>query len=466
MALTLTELLAAQTSDEIQARLFAGLNVVGFPINDWQSGGVARTLVETQAGALRDFIGLLIPKVAGGGFLDYASGDWLTFLADQKYDIDRTLATYTVQSIVLTDAGAGPHVVAVGDLMAESNAGLRYINSTGGTIPLNGSVTLQFKAESPGKAYSDPPGTILTLITPLPTVTLTNSSPTFSVVARTGSGTGTATLSAPSPPPTAHVFVIKILTSGQTTAATFVYSVDGGAYVSGGIIPAGFYDLPGGTRVTFANGANNPSFIAGDLYTFGTPGSPIVTQGRDDETDEALRSRCSARWPGLADIPIEDKYISWSKAADTQVTKVRAAPSLSVPGQVDVTIAGDINPLGAGVVTAVQNYINLRAGITDKASVVTAAVLPLVTAGTVLVLSSQLTTVQQAAQESWNLYVAALAIGAKAYVSDLIEILKVAGAIDVTSITLNGFSTSVQLTATQVASVSGALSSALTWTVI
>jgi hypothetical protein len=346
--------------------------------------------------------------------------------------------------------------------VVRSPAGNRYILSEAGTIPAGGSETLEFTAESPGAAYSDGAGQISELVTAVAGLTVTNAAPMFSPVSLNGVSTGTVVPSA-GVTPAPRTVVILITASGQAAAATFSYSLDGAAFVAAGVVPAGTYALPGGITLTFADGAVNPSFISGDRYLFTTPGSPIVTQGRDAETDIALRARCRSRWGALSLVPTEDKYSLWAQEASTQVTKVTVSPSNSVAGQVDVVIAGAVNPLGGPVVTAVQTYLDERAGITDLPVVVAANAQTITTFGNVYVKSTEIAAVQEAAQLAWNLYIATLPIGGIVRVAELAQALMDAGAVDYSSLLLNAAPTNYELTSTQVAATLSTLESTLGW---
>ncbi len=467
MAPSVDDLLATPTASDIKDLLLARMNVAGFPITDWYSGGFVRTYVESTTALLRDLVAIMVPTIAKGGLLGLATGDWLTVLASQNYLTDRTEPTYTVQSLTLTvTPGAGPYTVSPGDLVAESAAGHRYILAEAGTLSSAAPVVLDFRAESPGGAYNDGAGQITRLVTALAGVTVNNAAAAFSDVSLLGAGLGTLAVSATGTV-TPTTVAVRILTSGQKGAATFQYSLQGGPFVSAGVVPSTYYDIPGtNIRLTFSNHATaNPSFLAGDRYIFTAPGSPISSQGRDEETDDALTARARARWPALATIETADKYQLWAFAADPQVTKVSVTPSALVPGQVDITIAGAVNPLSGTVATAVQSYIDQRAGITETPAVVVANVTLVTTAGTVLVRADQLAAVQAAAQASWDSYVAAQPIAGTFYASKLYQALMDAGAIDAENILVGG-GASLTLPSLNVGQTSGTLAGTLTWTVV
>lgn len=474
VTITLADLLTAETQDEIKARLLAGLNANGFPITDWSSGAVERTTVEAFALAYRDLTGNLIPEIAGGGFLDDASTDWLTFLAKRLYYLDRVPATQTVQRITLTvAAGNGPYTITVGQLVFESTAGRRYQNTEAATLSLVagnplGTVTVLAASESPNDStnpatnYIDGPGTITTMVTPLPGVTCNNAAADFSPTLHLGNGTGTVasdrTSSVTTPDP--HTFRVTITKTGQISAGAATYRLDGtGPEISiGGVIPATF-DLPGGTTVYFANGAINPSFYRGDTYTFSTPGSPVVVQGRDEERDPALRGRCRARWPALAAIPTADNFELWAKSADAQVTKVTVRPSATIAGRADITIAGHVNPLPGIVQTAVQAYINARTGILDIAVVSIAVTLTvgLSPAGIVTVPIGATAAVKVALDALWSSYITDLPMGGIARLAKLQQFILEAGATDHQLIAFldGGPDVNYQLGPNNVASVDG-----------
>src|SRR5438132_13822567 len=105
---TLSSLLAPPSADQVKASLLASLQARGFPVTDWQEGGVARTLVEMVARAVAELY-KLVALVAASGFVAFSSGDWLTLVAAEVYGLSRNAATFTQGVVVLTDsASAGP----------------------------------------------------------------------------------------------------------------------------------------------------------------------------------------------------------------------------------------------------------------------------------------------------------------------------------------------------------------------
>jgi uncharacterized phage protein gp47/JayE len=172
----LADLLTPDTPGAVKARLLAGLRTVGFPVDSWSAFSVPRALLEVFSTALAD-VTLRIANVAKLGFLRYARGDWLTVLAREVYDVERSPAVATVGAMQLAAAAtAGPYDFAPGDFVAAAPNGLLYRNRDAATLPRGGTLAgVIFVAESPGAAYDlVPAGAPITLATPMPGVTIAN----------------------------------------------------------------------------------------------------------------------------------------------------------------------------------------------------------------------------------------------------------------------------------------------------
>lgn len=173
---TVAELLAEVTKDEIKQLLLDLLEGKDFPIDDWNDGGVERTLIEAEAWTIEDLY-KLVPLICGAGFLEEeaCAGPWLTIHAKSQYGTDRTLSVFAVDTCRLTcAAGSGPVNITAGQLWATDATGLLFNNTEAGVLADGGTLDLKFKAESPGSTYNLTRGAINKLVTPLPGVTITN----------------------------------------------------------------------------------------------------------------------------------------------------------------------------------------------------------------------------------------------------------------------------------------------------
>lgn len=489
MAATLAELLRTRTEDELVAKFLAFLQTKGFPITDWYEGSAAKTTQRLFIHGLIDFSDLA-PAVAAGGFLDYALGDWLALLAEQRFAVTKTKATACKQRVNLwCQPGTGPYVISAGQLIIKSNVNpdRRYVNTTTGTVAAGATpaekLAVEFQAESPGSSFNaDGVGALVELVTPLPGLLCSNEVLDFGGVdsngraIRAGSGTGTVTparTSALTPTTPARTFTITILVSGQVGAGSFRLKIaEGGVETTTDIAPIpASYAAPNNVTINFANGAQNPSFVAGNVYTFTTQGSPIINPGTDDESDDSLRARCRGRWPTLSLVPTEDRYAAWARQCSTDngygISKITVTPSATLAGVANVVIATSLGAPPGSVVTAIQAYIDARDGIVDKA-VVQAAVNHAVSAGgTVRVKRSIAAEVKTAAKVNWEKYITGLAIGGdeenQVRLNELVQAIMDAGALDVVSPTLNTVGANMALGPTQVATVGNDITSAMTW---
>jgi uncharacterized phage protein gp47/JayE len=168
------------TEDQILDVMLGLLKSAGFPVMSWAPKAIPRRLLRAMARAGANLSGL-IPILARSGFGALALGDWLDVYTESFYNLARDPATFTVGQLVLEDiGGVGPETFVVGQLWAVSADGHRYRNTTGGTLPLNGTISgntalsLTFEAENEGAAYNVAVGDITELATPIPGIRVSN----------------------------------------------------------------------------------------------------------------------------------------------------------------------------------------------------------------------------------------------------------------------------------------------------
>jgi len=141
------------------------------------------------------------------------------------------------------------------------------------------------------------------------------------------------------------------------------------------------------------------SIVAGNLpgVTVNNPdpggGTWITTQGVDEESEEAMRTRGQARWPSLGSDTAapEDVFDLWARTASAQVTRTAIAASPTVPGEVDIYLAGPSGAVSGGVITTVQDYIDARTGLTNSANVIAGSNVAITVTATVTYDSTQTT---------------------------------------------------------------------------
>lgn len=450
MATSLDDLRTLQSSTQIFQTLLGVYQANGFPVQSWQTGGVERTRLMAFATALADVSGNYIAEASAGGFLDFASTNWLRLTAEELYEVIYNKASFTQGTITLTAASGVPtSTYQAGQLIAVfSDTGHRYLNTGTVVIPAGpGSVSGTFQAEFAGSSYSDQPNGILTLVTAIPGVTLTNPAGAFTTpVAHVGSGTGTVTPGGS--PTTPHQVIVRIDSTGTASTASWSYSLDGSPFVSFGTGNA--TNLAGTSiNITLANGASGTSFVKDDTYAFTNPGSWITVQGSDDESDTALAERCRNRWSTLSPIPTNSFYkliATSTPSVGSQVTQVVVINDSVVNNQVNIVVAGPGGVLPPATVASIQSYINPRVPITDKPVVVSPTTTSVTLAATVTATASQLTAAQSAIQTSMTNYINSVGINGVIRLAAIIElIMEVDGVIDVSGLTINSSSANVTL---------------------
>lgn len=479
---TLDDLLVPRSRDDLEAILLSALQGHGFPVSDWFSGGVARTMLKMVANGLADRE-TLIRYIVSGGFIDFAATlvdpngvpveDWMEALAAQLYAISRGAATATQKAITLTcSSGPGPYTKAAGELVAVSQAGNRYRSSASTTIPDGGSVTATFICDTPGLVV-DATGTIDQLVTPLPGVTILDVQTHFSVPVSTLSGTGTIIAAAgemPSPPRTLKVEILGTGRRGEGSCKITRYAAGVVTVTGPQVIPTTYYD--GDVSLGFYDGgAGTNSFVAGDTWTVSTPGESTVATGAAKESISSLAERCRGRWPSLSAIPTENRYAMWARQCSIDnalgFDRISVQPSEEIAGYVNVYLADASGAAPSAAVETVQDYLDLRASVIERAVASGASALTINVTGTVWVKRNLIATVKASAKTQWAAYLATVPIGGVAPdrripAAELVQILMDLGAINSETIYVNG-AQHVTLAINQVPTSSASGTNALTW---
>ena len=150
MALTLTQLLTPKTEAEALADILAILDGFGFAASSWQEGSIQRHLVQVMARFTASASNTTL-AITKGRFLDTAEGDWLALKAASDFNTTKVPAIAAKVKMTFTDPlGVGPATIVVSQLVATDSNGKTYRNIEGGTLPINGTLTLLFQAEVPG----------------------------------------------------------------------------------------------------------------------------------------------------------------------------------------------------------------------------------------------------------------------------------------------------------------------------
>ena len=109
MTYSLDELTTAMTADEVETAIYDALGVRKAATTTWKTGSVVRTIIAGVARVLAAFSSLSA-LVAAGGFMELATEDWLTLLADYVFGVERIDGTYATGDVRFTNASGTPAV--------------------------------------------------------------------------------------------------------------------------------------------------------------------------------------------------------------------------------------------------------------------------------------------------------------------------------------------------------------------
>ena len=495
MPATLADLVTTKTKDDEVQSLLSVLQSLGFPVTDWRPGAVARTMAEAIGQALSD-MSKLVSTVASGAYprLAAALADpvWLDLLLEQFYDLTRTRATHTKQMVRVTStAGTGSQVINPGFMVMNPTNGNRYVYEGSPVTVLDGNFAdIEMKAESAGAKYADGTGTLTQVVTELTGISANNLPQAFGgtigLIATKNAankGSGTVTPSHASIPALQRFYKITVLASGAAGASGTVqieWEEDTVKTVNVVTpIPLSYIGAGDGVTMIFANGSG-AGFIKGDIHTFQTPGSAITANGVDDESNASYLARALGRWPSLSNNIVDDKYVLWVRQASLEgaygIEKITISPSNAIAGQTDILVATATGAPSGAAIAAIQSYLNARDGMTDTANVFAASNESINITGTVIVRATEIEAVKAAADAAWTKYIGDLPINGDVStgtpgvvrLSELVQAVMDAGAIDYTDLRINGNAANFALDPGEVAVIpTGQLPSvALTWSAV
>jgi len=173
---TLDTLVTPMTVEEAKTAIYDALAARGVSTTDWKLGAVMRTLIAALAIVIAA-LSSMQAAIAKLGFLEYASGSWLTMVARYVYGVERTAATFAAGTLTFDNLGGGVFSGVAGDLVVSSSVnGKEYRNTASYTIgALATGVEIAFEAVEAGSSSSAAVGTIDTLVSVLSGVTVTNA---------------------------------------------------------------------------------------------------------------------------------------------------------------------------------------------------------------------------------------------------------------------------------------------------
>lgn len=173
--MTLDELTTPLTTDEVKATIYASMAAQGVDTTTWKPGAVVRTIIAGVA-IIVAALSVLIAAIARSGFLDLASGAWLTLVARYVYGVERLTGAFATSTVTVDNTAGGVYAGDPGDLVFVSTTGARYRNTATFSIAANEhGVEIPVEAIEIGTASSAAAGAINALETTLNGVNVVGS---------------------------------------------------------------------------------------------------------------------------------------------------------------------------------------------------------------------------------------------------------------------------------------------------
>lgn len=163
------------TADQVVDTVLTTLESLSIPAKSWPKGGVARTIIRVLAIVFAGFSSLLADGVRAG-FLDYATGAWLTMLAQYVYGVTRIDAVFATGKVTFVNTGGGSYTKVAREVRVSNPTTKKtYVNQAGFTLGPGATLTVDVIAEEQGSASSSAPGTVTNIDTTMLGVTVSNA---------------------------------------------------------------------------------------------------------------------------------------------------------------------------------------------------------------------------------------------------------------------------------------------------
>lgn len=171
------DVITPMSGAQVRATMVSTLKTLGVPADQWRPGGTYSTILTVLAYAIATFLGLLAQGL-GAGFLETASGGWLTLLAYYVYGVTRPGATVATGTVTLVNSGGGTYTYnAQKAIFGNPTTGAQYVNTNSFTLNPGATLVIAIQALVPGSSSSSPVGAISQLVTTMLGVTCGNTAP-------------------------------------------------------------------------------------------------------------------------------------------------------------------------------------------------------------------------------------------------------------------------------------------------
>lgn len=173
MTITFTDLVGAQTVEDVRSAVKAAAAAVAWPVTSLPPLARLRKLALDVVPVLLQAQTRVQQEAIRGGLLDFARGIWLDALAENVFGLSRIGETFATTPVTLTNGGSNNYLFAAGEVQV-GNGVVVYTNLEPLTLGPLGSVSGDFICTAIGSAGNADPGDIDTMVTTFSGVTCTN----------------------------------------------------------------------------------------------------------------------------------------------------------------------------------------------------------------------------------------------------------------------------------------------------
>jgi hypothetical protein len=156
--ISIADLTTPMTREQVERSLYDVLGRLGVSTTSWKTGAVVRAML-TATALLFSALSYLTASIARSGFLELATGDWLTLVARYVFNVERVEATFAEGEVTLTNTTGGVFVYDPEDLTVRNSTTDKSYRNTSAFV-LNGfeTLTVAVRAVESGSASRPWPG--------------------------------------------------------------------------------------------------------------------------------------------------------------------------------------------------------------------------------------------------------------------------------------------------------------------
>jgi phage-related baseplate assembly protein len=173
MTILLEQLRTVPTRSQTLQWYLDQLQSLGFNVNGWQSGTPQRTLLLGLSRVTTNFAEIA-KQIVELSFNDLARGAALEAYSIARFGNAPKPGSRAKHTVTLTNGGAVPYTIQVGQLLLATKQNVQFRNVTGGTVAAGGTLAITVEALKKGSAGNVAENALTVMVTPLAGVSAAN----------------------------------------------------------------------------------------------------------------------------------------------------------------------------------------------------------------------------------------------------------------------------------------------------